>query len=1063
MKRKDLLLLTALLIQTVPVWAMYNDADELEMRNRSHGQTRTHVHFREFVPSLPLTFNTLNPSDPLPANLGMARQRVSCTFGNNAPIEIILPTEYPLQGQWVFQEDLDNTQNRATLKLSTRINNEWKNVTQLDVNIQHQLVSEDPEVPGWNYFDGDQVYQARTKLQRWRNPQTGRVYSRTLARQDNAIPTHQGSQVVYVEPFALGDTPSKPKDAYRGSYHTARELADHEELPGKKVGSLLYSDGNNIYYPHITQELWEQDNSQAGFFIASYRQDKRLNFIPGTAIQGGQLPEGLYQLLSVQDGNRRTERWQRLGDNPAVIEITAPGVFSSIPGMGAFAPRVVPHNNAMPQILTLQDNLERSDRRMQDIRQYIGDHPNAEGSVVILGPTGSGKTILAHILAERQLRSTRIPHKGCRLDTDNPLPGFVIGHGGQAGTTFPAVWFDQHHNLLLADCPGFGDPEGAEQDILNAFSIHNLLKNRGNVKIVVAVKEGDITGRATHFIKLLNDITGVFQNDQDLQRNLSFVVTHQLDTQPNEFCPLLAQTVNDTPQLSLRSRNLLRFLAQNQNRVSSIPKAPQHEGPFNFNSHLVRRGVEDSTYVVNPQARIAVGPNAQLLVGQLATGLNEYLTNYMKTEGSQRVINHCMKRVDDYQGSIENLRLQFTNLIPALQALQQVPAHSPIRFADGLRNIMDVTDIEKTIQHIGFLKTLKNDIIYHTNDWSNALLETINKVRILSAPPQVEFVNGNLTVKGTLVGMSEVLNAARQRPALNSINVFGLNMLLIDSDFVSPGTSCSFIAPFWKIVGNHIFNLSGTLGGKGDDGQVAGTNGKPGKPGGNGGHFYGKGFIFKNLSQLTVNTNGGQGGKGGNGAQGANGANGQDGDLSIRRYTGDSDHRNKQAHRKNFIHDARGTDGTPGFNGGKRGAGGFGGYSGEVIINENLFNYVAQIGAIGTDGLPGEGGKGGKHGEHCQGNDQEEWWHPRQGWVCEGRTTTNIYGAPLTPIKHVTRNPTHAANGTPGVGLNTIGQQQPTPQIPFNSAPLVLTYKAYYQQQAASPNVAPFIKVFPNL
>jgi hypothetical protein len=62
--------------------------------------------------------------------------------------------------------------------------NRLEDVFQREVEIRHHPVAgenAEQEIPGRNYFDGDTVYQARTRLQHWRNPLTRTEYFRNLA------------------------------------------------------------------------------------------------------------------------------------------------------------------------------------------------------------------------------------------------------------------------------------------------------------------------------------------------------------------------------------------------------------------------------------------------------------------------------------------------------------------------------------------------------------------------------------------------------------------------------------------------------------------------------------------------------------------------------------------------------------------------------------------------------------------------------------------------------------------------------------------------------------------
>lgn len=337
MKRKNLLALALLLLtQTPPAWAMWKaDEDETAMLTAGCGQQPLKVKHRGFVPFLTPVAVALNPSDPVPEYWGMAQQKVSCTLSIDDDFvkrDIILPTEYPLSGQWIYEEDRDDARTLATLKLNVFMNNQHWEVYQRQAEIWHESLPQEEEAFGGCVFNGDKVFRTRSKVLHMKNPITGERYDRTITIADTDVPQHQGYEVVYVEPFSLGGEPTKPKDEYRGEYTFGGNLSKIEELQGREEKSLIYSDGLYIYLPHITQELWKQDNSQTGFFIASYKKENRINFTSGTLIQDGYLREGLYQLLSSQEGlKRRTEKWKKFDeDEEIIIEIKPPLGVSSI-------------------------------------------------------------------------------------------------------------------------------------------------------------------------------------------------------------------------------------------------------------------------------------------------------------------------------------------------------------------------------------------------------------------------------------------------------------------------------------------------------------------------------------------------------------------------------------------------------------------------------------------------------------------------------------------------------------------------------------------------------------
>lgn len=899
MKRQNILLFTLLLTQTTATWAMWNDQDERAMDIIGNGQQRLSAQRTGFENRLSPVVDTLDPSMPLPRNLGTAKQRVSCTFTNGQQqndVDVTLPTDYPLQGQWLFQEDRDNSQNRATLKLRARINNRLEDVFQREVDIRHTLRDPGIETPGQHYFDGDTAYQARTRLQEWENPRTHQRYTRTLAARDGDLHHHSGHQVIYVEPFDLArqnnvlkaQPNARPKDDYRGEYHYLRDLTDDEGLIGKKEGSLIYSDGTHIYLPKFSQELWQKGNEQAGFFISSYKQANRLNFLQQALIPNARLPQGLYQLMSSSDDttqNRRIETWQKLGENINPITITAPLGISSIPGMGSSAPR------AVVDIAQTEETITRLQRDIQRIKdrtlRRAAQHQNISDKVVVIGRAGIGKTHLIEGLAG-DLVAERAGFVGpMSLRPVNPLPDFQAA-GGLVGTTIPAAWVDQAHNRVIWDCPGFNGPGGDEENIRNFTSINQLFNPQTRAKILVAVPEEDLADpRLIQLQTLFNTITEVFSQNNQLLNSLSLVVTKTTVSHDNIKNALRAIR-NQNPQLfNQRARNLFNSLvddfANHPNRVTSFP-VPTQLGPYQLDRDSINNCLDSTQYTLNFRTQPNLDPGAQNYITTLAQDLNQYLENYMKTEGSQRVISYCKKMIDNHQGPVNTLRTSLNTTKQTLQNLQRTPENRPLNFATNLRNMIDVTDIEKAIEGLTFLKTLKGDIVHQIPSWSNAVLQTIDALTQLTAEPEHQYNTRSqmLSLKGPIIGTSDINRLLTRYQNIAEINVFGLNTLIIDEDLTKQGIACHFLAPQWIVNGQKSININGKAGeaiNSATDGALGqqGTDGRPGNPGENGGSFRGKAHTIKyvnppqNGPALTVNTSGGQGGRGQNGGRGGNG------------------------------------------------------------------------------------------------------------------------------------------------------------------------------------------------
>ncbi len=1070
-----------------------------------------------FSASLPPGINSLDPSDPLPTNWGKAKERVRCKFDykGRQEIELIRPKEYNLYGNWEFRDNPNHAQTIAILKLKAFLEDrQWHTVYERQVNIDHTLLRADPEIPGQYYFNGDTVYQARTKLQHYENTRTRRQYTRNIATRDGDIPSHQGKQVIYVEPFAYGNTASKPREAYIGEYAFVNDLADHQKIPGRETGRLIYSDGTHIFDPEVTQELWRHGQEEAGFFVASYRQSQKLNFVPETLLPDGNLPEGLYQLRVVEhDKDKRIEKWRKLGgDNPQEFSIQTPPGISSISGIGLTAPHQVieemPKDKGIQKVLSLQAAIKKIEKETQEI--YDLQDPNVS-HVILLGESGAGKTSFLHLLANKPLFAEKHNDGTYRLKAreQDRLPGSIIGEGYSAGTILPYAWYDKENKTVYWDCPGFEDPDGAEQDIVNTFSIQKLFKGQSRVKVMLCVPQSDLQQkRAKYFLKMLKKMTKAFPNINQLKEAFSLVVTQKGDGLISEAL----QSINiGNPPICKKYpdvKELVSFLTKHrQERVFEIlaPKGPgkfyspdpTEPGKNYFDREETLSKLNLTAPVSKLDCEFKAEAESREVAGSLAQNLNNYLTDYMKTEGAQRIIQFCQQKIDDYSGNISDLRTWFTQLIQSFRSLQKddiTPDHftGVLSGIKGLGQVLNLREIKSTISQIDFLKGIKSDIDYDTSKWANALYGAIEQLESLKTPPKIKYDGSNnvLTIKGPLIGTSDVAEALRtnQHP-LNRIDVHSLNTLLIDANITSHGNFLSMEAPQWKVVGQKTIDLSGKVGSSGSNGGL-GQDGQPGGSGKNGGNFYGKGMKFDRLDQLTINTSGGQGGTGGNGGHGIDGTHGSNGAL-IPFQTNERREWKINCHEKhsadpslfnyfgwgiaqheitysftNNIYNAQGTDGTVGGDSGKRGARGLGGNPGIAEIEGVTWTHDPQYrqpGAPGSKGSHEMVGTGGTHGQHCIGNvwtGVTVWDDPWKGhWALPTRAHHD----------RVLVNPGHAGprgkarDGTQPSARNKTGRQNPAQPTPLDKNPTLQAYKRFYEKKAANPKINPFVKLFPNL
>lgn len=385
------------------------------------------------------------------------------------------------------------------------------------------------------------------------------------------------------------------------------------------------------------------------------------------------------------------------------------------------------------EISEIQEQIRNITRAVQG---SLAHHPDAK-SVIVLGSTGSGKSTLINLLAGKPF-VTQVGNMEIKVHTNDPLPGFNIGAGNSVGTKAPCSWFDPEINAVFWDCPGFGDPRGSKSDIINAFSIHELF--RPNSKILLVVDASNLkVNRATGFLKLLNELIGLFPDNQEVKQSLSMVfsktspIQNILDYLRDDIL-----TLNQVDQIELTPdvRGVLNFIVTNPQRISSFP-CPVGLGEYAPNIQPIKESIHSASYMVNPRPQIRIFGDSLLYVDSLSDNLNNYLTDHVKMNIHTSIVRHCNNLMGNQMLPIEELINTFRSFERNLEDIKNIVApENPNAFPESLHAIFDnnlnVEDIKNTIENIYFLKKIKHDIAYRTADWTNALLPTIGRIQKLT-------------------------------------------------------------------------------------------------------------------------------------------------------------------------------------------------------------------------------------------------------------------------------------------------------------------------------------------
>ncbi len=132
--------------------------------------------------------------------------------------------------------------------------------------------------------------------------------------------------------------------------------------------------------------------------------------------------------------------------------------------------------------INIPDILER----MSELEASVTSKVQDKDVVMIVGNTGSGKSLLANYLSGRQVRLETMPDSLTKVAVcDDPI--MEVGHGFSSKTWTPQLHYDDQSQLHLYDCPGFFDNRSPAFDILNGVAIRSIGASARSVKLIVLV------------------------------------------------------------------------------------------------------------------------------------------------------------------------------------------------------------------------------------------------------------------------------------------------------------------------------------------------------------------------------------------------------------------------------------------------------------------------------------------------------------------------------------------------------------------------------------------------
>lgn len=163
----------------------------------------------------------------------------------------------------------------------------------------------------------------------------------------------------------------------------------------------------------------------------------------------------------------------------------------------------------------IQELISQGDRAIQE--EYLN-------GVLVIGSTGSGKTTLTCLLANKGLQGIETESGALCIDLIEPNDPMKIGHRRTSCTTIPNKWSD--NIIVYHDCPGFGDTKSLAHEIANAYYMKKIGASHQKLKFLLLIPYGlDKTLRGTPVAELLIQVNSLILDTEKLFEGLTIVIT----------------------------------------------------------------------------------------------------------------------------------------------------------------------------------------------------------------------------------------------------------------------------------------------------------------------------------------------------------------------------------------------------------------------------------------------------------------------------------------------------------------------------------------------------------
>jgi ribosome biogenesis GTPase A len=518
-----------------------------------------------------------------------------------------------------------------------------------------------------------------------------------------------------------------------------------------------------------------------------------------------------------------------------------------------------PAQGSIPQ--TLEEKFEENRQKIHLALENSGYNKENDTAVALLGFTGSGKSVLINFFGQKNLEAKVDLSDHWHINVSDGEAISEICHLANAGTTLPIIHYDQNLRTVFYDCPGFLTTGTAEDEVLDAFRLYEILRQTKKLKIALALHEGNITDARGGSIKQLSQILSkIFcYNVNSFLESTIIIITNNKSKRLTEnrvkdrFKNIAANQVIDFENGNTypNARALLHGFQAIPVVFFPHPDKLDHlqdtdEGPFLSRQDSEGRQVFDSIWhqlesinSMNGQGiRLGLTERAAKVLEEMSHGLSERANHEMSRLWVEVLQESIPQKIHMCQNP-ENLRQEFHQLfLEANTLFQNFSLENAQAFENFFQKFEGVS--QKTLDS---LKNVFSPLHFFekcgvTLPFTINPTEFLQTLKELAQDPEVSPAHNRHTLflKGGVIGLSDINKKwYDNRQNVSDIIIESGKALFIDESVHFPGVNMSINVDFIKASHNTVsINLSGR------DGQPLnqaeeGQNGAQGENGGDSG------------------------------------------------------------------------------------------------------------------------------------------------------------------------------------------------------------------------------------